>query len=79
MERLGGALADQAAAVSAALETSPAVPPEAVVRAVIAWTQLFGVVSFALFGQLVGSVDPSDAFFAAAVEQMADFVGIPAG
>jgi len=76
VERLGGALADQAAAVSAALETAPAVPPEAVVRAVIAWTQLFGMISFELFGQLVGSFEPADAFFDYAVAQLAAFAGL---
>lgn len=47
-------------------------------RAMIAWSQLFGMVSFELFGAFVGSVDPSDAFFAYAVERMADFVGLTA-
>lgn len=45
-------------------------------RALIAWTQLFGVISFELFGHLVGSVDPSDEFFAHAVEAMAGFTGL---
>ena len=34
------------------------------VRGVIAWTQLFGMISFELFGQFVGSFEPADAFFA---------------
>jgi hypothetical protein len=46
-------------------------------RALIAWTQLFGMLSFELFGQLVGSVDPSDEFFTHAVEHMAAFFGLP--
>ena len=49
----------------------------AIVRALIAWTQLFGMISFELFGQLVGSADPADEFFGYAVDQMADFVGLP--
>ena len=53
------------------------IPPPVMVRAMIAWTQLFGMLSFELFGHLVGSADPADAFFAHAVEQMAEFVGIP--
>ena len=32
--------------------------------AVIAWTQLFGMLSFKLFGQFVGSFEPADALFA---------------
>jgi AcrR family transcriptional regulator len=49
------------------------------IRALMAWSQLFGMISFELFGQLVGSVDPSDEFFANAVGRMAAFVGLPPG
>jgi AcrR family transcriptional regulator len=70
-----GELAAQAASLSAVLGT-PDVPPEALVRGVIAWTQLFGMISFELFGQFVGSFDPPDAFFAHAVAQFAAFVGL---
>jgi AcrR family transcriptional regulator len=76
--RLGGALADQAAVI-AALVTAPdlpAVPSEVVVRAVIAWTQLFGMISFELFGQFVGSFEPAGALFDYAVAQLAGFVGL---
>lgn len=45
-------------------------------RVLIAWTQLFGAITFELFGQYVGSVDPADAFFAYTTMQMADFVGL---
>jgi hypothetical protein len=68
-------LAAQAASLAAVLGTAD-VPPEALVRAVIAWTQLFGMISFELFGQFVGSFDPPDAFFAHAVAQFAAFVGL---
>ncbi|GDY33074.1 TetR/AcrR family transcriptional regulator [Gandjariella thermophila] len=57
---------------------APELPGPVLARALIAWTQLFGMVSFELFGQLVGDVDPSDEFFAHAVDHMADFVGLPA-
>ena len=57
------ALADQFA---------PELPAHVLADALLAWTQLFGVISFELFGQLVGSADPSDDFFAYAVERMAD-------
>ena len=70
-----GALAEQADALSAAL-AQPAVPPDVLVRAVIAWTQLFGMISFELFGQFVGSFEPADALFAHAAEQLAAFVGL---
>lgn len=67
-------LAAQARAVAEL--TGIDVPPAAMTRAIVAWTQLFGMISFELFGQLVGSMDPADAFFAEAVERMADFVGL---
>ena len=35
----------------------------------IAWTQLFGMISFELFGQFVGSFEPADALFAHAAAQ----------
>ena len=47
-------------------------------RALVAWTQLFGMVSFELFGQLTGSADPADDFFRFAAGQLAGFVGLPA-
>jgi AcrR family transcriptional regulator len=72
---MAAALADQAAVLAAAL-ASP-VPPAVLVRAVIAWTQLFGMISFELFGQFVGSFEPADALFAYAVAQLASFVGLP--
>jgi len=56
------------------------VPPDAVIRALAAWTQLFGFVSFELFGHLVGVVEDVDAVFDQAVTDMAAFVGInPSG
>jgi len=35
------------------------------------------MISFELFGQLVGSVDPSEEFFDNTVGRMAEFVGLP--
>ena len=56
--------------------TQAGVPPDALVRAVIAWTQLFGMISFELFGQFVGSFEPADTLFDYAVAQLAAFVGL---
>jgi AcrR family transcriptional regulator len=56
----------------------PGVPPEAVARALLAWTQLFGLVSFELFGHLVGAVEQTGVLFETAVRQMGAFVGLPA-
>jgi AcrR family transcriptional regulator len=56
---------------------APELPADVLARALVVWTQLFGMISFELFGQLVGSVDPSDEFFAYAVDLLADLVGMP--
>lgn len=67
-------LHDQLAEV--ALQVAPELPLEVINRGIVVWTQLFGMLSFELFGQLVGSVDPSDEFFTHAIGQLADFVGL---
>jgi len=78
-----GPLAAQATALAAALAAAgagagaPGIPPCTLVRAVIAWTQLFGMISFELFGQFVGSFEPADDLFEHTVAQMATFVGLP--
>jgi AcrR family transcriptional regulator len=77
-----GPLTGQATALAAALAeehqaAALAVPPEILVRSVIAWTQLFGMISFELFGQFVGSFEPADALFAHATARLATFVGLP--
>lgn len=70
----GGELAEQLALVVSALSIE--VPEPLLSRGLIAWTQLFGMVSFELNGQFVGTFEPADAFFTNAVERMADFVGL---
>ncbi|MFC0548006.1 TetR/AcrR family transcriptional regulator [Kutzneria chonburiensis] len=72
---LSDGLAEQCRALAEVI--APELPPEVLARAIVAWTQLFGMISFELFGQLVGSVDPSDEFFAYAVDVLADLVGMP--
>lgn len=56
---------------------APGVPLKVLARTAIAWTQLYGMISFELFGQLVGSMDPADEFFADATGQLATFLGLP--
>lgn len=70
-----GELAEQLTALAA--QIAPEVGAAALARGLIAWTQLFGMVSFELFGHLVGSADPAGPFFAHAVEEMADYLGLP--
>jgi AcrR family transcriptional regulator len=73
---LGGPLAAQAASLTALLDP-PGLPADALVGGVIGWTQLFGLISFELFGQLVGSFEPADALFGHAVDRLADLAGLP--
>jgi AcrR family transcriptional regulator len=75
-EPLPGELADQAGRV--AQQIAPGVPDPVMARALVAFTQLFGMVSFELFGQFVNVVEPADDFFGYAVERMADLAGLPA-
>jgi hypothetical protein len=58
-------------------DIAPELPLATLNRAIVAWAQLFGLISFELFGQLVGSVDPSDEFFDHAIGHLCDFVGLP--
>jgi AcrR family transcriptional regulator len=69
-------LVEQTAAIAAV--AAPSLPGPLVARGAMVWTQLFGLVSFELFGQLRNSLDPADAFFAYAVDQLADFQGFAA-
>jgi AcrR family transcriptional regulator len=73
---LSPTLAAQTEQVAATV--APGLPGPVLTRYIIGWTQLYGMISFELFGHLVGSVDPADDFFAHAVEHMADFLGLPA-
>lgn len=56
---------------------APELPPPLLARALAVLTQLFGMISFELFGHFVGSLDPADAFFSHTVEAMADYLGLP--
>ncbi|MEU4390847.1 TetR/AcrR family transcriptional regulator [Kribbella sp. NPDC023855] len=68
-----GLLAEQLQTLT---EYAPGVPLKVLGRTAIAWTQLYGMISFELFGQLVGSMDPADEFFADATGQLATFLGL---
>ena len=52
------------------------VPHDAVIRAVTAWTQLFGAVNFEVFGRLTDIVEDLDAVFDQSVRDMTAFVGL---
>jgi AcrR family transcriptional regulator len=68
-------LAEQAAVIAAL--AAPDVPGPLLVRGAVAWTELFGMVTFELFGQYANTLDPADAFFDHTVQRMADLLGLP--
>ncbi len=51
-------------------------PPETVARTLMAWTTVFGTVSFELFGRLVGSVTDAAAWFDAVAVRLGRDLGI---
>jgi AcrR family transcriptional regulator len=73
-EPLPAELAQQVAIVAEAI--APGVDDGVLARALMAWTQLFGMISFELFGQFVGTLEPADPFFGYTVERMADYIGL---
>ncbi len=55
----------------------PGVPSEAVLRGLMAWVEIFGLISFELFGHLVGVVDHPALLFEEAVGRIGELVGLP--
>jgi len=55
----------------------PHAPDEVVVRAVIAWTQLFGMISFELFGHFHSVIDVVEPVFDRALLETGRMVGFP--
>lgn len=64
--------------VTALRELAPGVPPEVMIRGLVAWTHVFGAISFELGGHLHNVVGELDAFFDHAMVVMAAYVGLPA-
>jgi AcrR family transcriptional regulator len=52
------------------------VPDDAIIRSLTAWTQLFGAVSFEVFGRIADIVEDIDAVFDQSVRDMRVYVGI---
>lgn len=55
----------------------PGAPVEVAIRAIAAWTQLFGMISFELFGHLDGVVSDPAPVFDRTLLEMGAFVGLP--
>ena len=58
-----GSVADAIASIEAMTGAATDLPTETIGRGLMAWSSLFGVISFELWGHLVGSVNDHDAFF----------------
>jgi len=71
----GPALRRQAKELAAALETE--LPEPVLLRFAAAWTQVFGVISFELFGQFVGSFEPGDQICTFTFRTAARAIGFP--
>ncbi|MFJ2026891.1 TetR/AcrR family transcriptional regulator [Streptomyces sp. NPDC087897] len=61
-----------------AAEFAPDVPPAAVAALVAAWAQIFGLISFELFGQFNRVVEAREPLFRRAAGELARSVGLPA-
>lgn len=69
-------LASSALDWSTVAGTLPGVPEVIAVRAILVWAELFGLVSFELFGHLAGSVAHPQVLFDHLVDQTAAYLGI---
>jgi len=55
-------------------ELLPNVPADQYVRALMAWTHVFGFINFELFGQYVGTVSNPDVMFERVMDEIADIL-----
>ncbi|MFJ2640235.1 TetR/AcrR family transcriptional regulator [Streptomyces sp. NPDC087511] len=60
-------------------EFAPGLPPQAAPPLIAAWSQLFGLISFEVFGQFHRVVEAREAFFRDAVTELARTVGLLGG
>ena len=64
------------ASASARIPASPAFPPTLLARALSVWAQLFGTISFELFGRLTNGVTDYDTYFEHQLRVMARYLGL---
>ncbi|PWR09693.1 TetR family transcriptional regulator [Micromonospora acroterricola] len=55
----------------------PGMPAALLARGMAGWTQLFGLISFELFGRLNQTISHRDTYFGHQVDLMADLIGLP--
>jgi AcrR family transcriptional regulator len=73
-ERDAGLISDDAVAVLGGAH--PAIDEPVRVRALLAWSALYGTISFELFGHFVGSVEDADRYFGRAMGELAGLIGL---
>ncbi|MGY1641108.1 TetR/AcrR family transcriptional regulator [Geodermatophilus sp. SYSU D00703] len=57
----------------------PALDDTVRLRALLAWSSLYGTISFELFGHFVGSVQDADRYFDRAMDELAALIGLHGG
>jgi AcrR family transcriptional regulator len=72
-ERDRGLVSDDAVAVLGGVH--PAIDETVRVRGLLAWSALFGTISFELFGHFVGSVEDGDRYFDRVITDLAHLIG----
>jgi len=72
---LSPALSDEIRQIAAA--TAPGVGDAAMARGLIAWTLLFGALSFELFGRINNTINEREEWFTHQVTEMATYIGLP--
>ena len=73
-ERDPGLVSDAAVAVLGG--DHPSIDESVRVRALLAWSALYGTISFELFGHFVGSVEDADRYFDRAMGDLAGLIGL---
>ncbi|WFE38444.1 TetR/AcrR family transcriptional regulator [Micromonospora sp. WMMD998] len=58
-------------------QTGVALPPALMARGMAGWTQLFGLISFELFGRINRALPHRDEYFDHQIGLMADLIGLP--
>ena len=76
-ERDPALVSDEAVAVLGG--EHPAIDETVRVRALLAWSAIYGTISFELFGHFVGSVEDADRYFDRAMADLAGLIGLGRG
>lgn len=72
--KLAPSLRDEVAAVAQAV--APGLSPGLMASAMIAWTELFGAISFELFGRFKDTITDLEAWYEHQIHEMARFLGL---